>query len=381
MTADYNIPGFFKGRKVLLFLFLSWALVQSLLLLHYGIVTVLESHKYIEQADNLLQHGHVSTPNFWLYSVQIFLIALAKWLHAGYGLVVAVQLLLNGTATFLLYRLFNRYTDPLTSFILIFLFIVNIPYQSYNCFLFTESIFFSLTIIFSCYLFSLEKLSAKSILIITAFLVLLCVTRPTGLLLVPCAFLYLFNRFFKSMHVFVRLLLTAAVAFLFIVILNLFLGSGGEFDFILPFREEHIICGVPTVNTAGEITGYNNSAGGIARYIADHPSQFGRLAIARSLAFFGLQRSYYGTAHNVYLAVYFYPLYLFILFDIRNWWRKNKSLLIYALSCILITWIMVLLTCDDWHNRFFLVQVPFLYILSMPAAARLVHLIFHGGKK
>ncbi|MBL0333834.1 MAG: hypothetical protein IPP73_00410 [Chitinophagaceae bacterium] len=378
MTSIDNTSFFFNTRRPTLLLFAAWAMVQALVHWQYGIVTELEAHKYIEQADLLLDNGHVETPNFWLYSTQIFLIAGAKWTHAGFGAIVILQMLLNGFATFQFYRFSRKHSQPLTAFLITLLLIINWPYQSFNTYLYTESIFFSLTIIFSTYLFSLEKFNWKTFVTVTLLLTLLCVTRPTGILFLPCTFLYLLIRFFGKLHPVLKIFLALDLSWLFIVLLNLALGSGGEFDFLLPFREAHIICGVPTLNASGVVSGYQNTIGGIIKYITNHPGDAIGLFFKRTLAFFGLYRSYYSTGHNLYLALSFYPVFAAALYGIIHWWKSSKALVVYCITIIISTWGMVMLTCDDWHNRFFLVLVPFIYWLAMPLLDKCV--TYFSGK-
>jgi hypothetical protein len=110
-----------------------------------------------------------------------------------------------------------------------------------------------------------------------------------------------------------------------------------------------------------------NSVFGLLYYITHNLEQFMRLAWLRSRAFWGLGRSYYSMGHNIYLALYFYPVYLLGLLSLGRWLKQNKCLVLYCSSLVLITWVSVILTCDDWHNRFFLSVVPYIYILAIPA--------------
>jgi len=350
-----------------------WVIMQAVLLYTHGIVTVNEAGKYIEQADLLLDTGSVSHPSLWLYSTQILLIAAAKQLHTGYLSVVLVQLLFNALATWCLYKLCLQLSNRITAFACILLFILNQPFQSFNTYLYTESLFYSFTILLSCYLLRLTKLTVQNFIVLVLFLLLICFTRPSGLLFVPCTFLYLFFRFFQRLPFIVKTGLTLIVAVIFVCILNAVLGSGGELDFMLPFREEHIICGVPALQDAsiGQTPEEANSIRGIINYIFQHPGQFFRLAWLRTQAFFGLFRSYYSFTHNLYLGFYFFPVYLLVILCLKNWWHNNRSLLLYCISIIIVTWGTVILTCDDWHNRFFLVIVPYIYILAIPALKKL----------
>jgi hypothetical protein len=368
------LPAFFPSYKHEIILACAWIVVQSLLLFHYGIVTEFEASKYIAEADNLVNRGTVSSSNFWLYSTQIFLIAIAQKLHAGFILVAIVQFFFNGLATWALFRLAASVSNKTTALVTGLLFVFTIPLQTVNCSLQTESLFFSFTILFSCYLLRLQQLTLKRFVLIFLFLVIICFTRPTGLLWVPCAFLYLFFRFFRALPMLIKIGITAVASIGFLFFLNMALGSGGELDFMLPFRDESIICGVPTRSYPADIKTSSdpNSIFGLMYYVTHNFDQFIRLAWLRSKAFLGLTRTYYSSGHNIYLILYFYPLYFLAVFSIRRWLKTNTHLLLYCFSLIFLTWSTVVLTCDDWHNRFFLSIVPYIYILSIPALKNLI---------
>jgi hypothetical protein len=368
-TKSKLSPGSLSSYTNEIILFFCWLAVQFILFYQHGIETSFEARKYIEQADLLLTTGSVSTSNFWLYSTQIFLIAAAKKLHTGFISVVIVQWFFNAWATWFFYKFSARMSNKTTGLIITLLLIFNFPMQTFNSFLQTESLFFSLTILFSCYLLSLQQLTWQKFTGIFLLLVLICFTRPTGLLWVPPAFLYLFFRFFRGFSFVLKMGITVAAVIAFLFFLNMALGSSGELDFMLPFRDEMIICGVPTLphSVAIETSDNPNSIMGLLYYITHNPGQFTRLAWLRTKAFFSLYRSYYSNGHNLYLALYFFPLYLLALFSLRQWARTNKHLLLYCFALIGITWLTVIMTCDDWHNRFFLSVVPYIYIVAIPS--------------
>jgi hypothetical protein len=246
--------------------------------------------------------------------------------------------------------------------------IFNLPTQSFNSYLQTESLFYSFTVLFSCYLLKTQRLTARRIVVIVLFVVLICCTRPTGILFVGCAILYLFLKFAGALSIPVRVVAAIAAGVIFFYILNVALGSGGELDFMLPFRDERIICGVPTLASFRDIAVSENpnSVGGLLYYVTHNTEQFLRLAWWRSKAFFGVGRSYYSSFHNIYLYLYFFPFYLLSILGINQWNKRNRSLLFYCSALIAAHWITVIFSCDDWHNRFFLSVVPYIYILSTP---------------
>jgi hypothetical protein len=351
------------------FLLFSWIVVQSLLIRQYGIVTGYEATKYIDEANHFLRFGYFSTNNHYLYSTQIFLIAAIIKLHLSYVVIVVVQLLLNLFATMMFYMLaFSFLKRPLVAMTATFFFIINIPYQVYNSFLFTESIFYSLTIVYSSYILRLKKITAKNLLLILPLLILLSVTRPTGILFFLATAFYIFFRFLNHLTWIYRMLIISLSTVIFLVIINGMLRAGGSLDFMLPFKKENIICGVNTVNNADIKTiEKGNSIQGIIHYIFNNGQQFLKLARLKSLSFFGMLRTYYSFFHNIFLALFFYPFYILSLIGIWKKIKRKNKVIIYLVSSILLYWFTTLLTCDDWHNRFVLTVSPFLFLLGFAA--------------
>jgi len=369
---------FFKNLKItsqkqqILFLLFLWAVVQGLLIRQYGIVTNLEATKYIDEANHLLQFGSLSTNNYYLYSTEILLIASVIKLHLGFSVIVVVQLLLNLLATIMFYKLSLFFLNMrlLATAASVF-FIINMPYQSYTSYLFTESIFYSLTIIYSSYVLRLEKLDLKNWIFILLFAALLSITRPTGILFFVSTLLYIFFRFLNNIRLLYKIILISVSLVVCLMAINTMLQAGGSFDFMLPFKKENIICGVNTVNNADIKTiEKGNSIQGIVYYIFNNKEQFLRLAGLKTLAFFGMLRTYFSLFHNILLVLFFYPFYILSFIGLWKKIKQQKNSLIYITSIILLYWVTTLLTCDDWHNRFILTVSPFLFLLGFAAFCR-----------
>ncbi|OQP54237.1 hypothetical protein A4H97_22330 [Niastella yeongjuensis] len=363
-------------------LFVIWAIIQGIFIYHHGIITTGEPEKYITEGHGFLATGTLSAPKYWLYFTQIGLLAIAFKTGLGYSFALVVQLLFSALATWSFYQLLGRLFPYETAFIGTLLLLLNYPFQEFNVYLQTESIFYSFTILFSTYMLQLSKLTPLRFTGILTALAILCITRPTGILFVPVAFIYLFFAFLKNMDIKLKIAITCTVAVIFIWVLNTLLGSGGDLDFMLPYREEHIICGFPTLNQPAAIdsTSNGNSVYGLLYYITHNFSQFSRLALFKCKSFFALMRPYYSTGHNILLAAYFYPLYALAILSI-NWWRKHQAYpLLYVSGLILITLGTTLLTCDDWHNRWFLTISPYLLLLALPAINKLVLMLQSRGQ-
>jgi len=376
-TANQSTGPRLHLDKQVTILFLLWLSINSFILLHRGIYLHGESAKYIREANGFLVNGRVSTPNFWLYFTQIALIAACIKLHLGLAWVIAIQLLLNLVATTAFYKaILHLFANKRLATIGTVLLLITYPYQEFNSFLYTESLFFSFTLVLSCYLIRLDRISPRHLLPVISLLILICFTRPSGLLFVPPVLLYLFLKFFKQLSLSKKLAIIGAVGIGFLFILDKALGSGGELDLMLPFRDERIICGVPTLPGFIPIqtTTHGNSLYGLLYYAVHNPSQLFRMAWLRTLAFFGLYRQYFSFSHNLYLMGYFFPIHLAALASLGYWIRANRYPFYYFASAIGMTWLTVMMTCDDWHNRFYLTICPFLIILALPALRKLFKL-------
>jgi len=291
------------------------------------------------------------------------LIAFFMKLHWGYAGVIVIHLIVNALATCLFYRFIKDLSGSGAGFITTVLLICCVPFQQYNVSLQTESLFHSFLILYMIVLFRIKLVTSGNFFLLIGLLTILCATRPTGLLIVPPTFLYLSATRWKQRAV-IKAIVLSAGGLMSIWVLNRALASGGEFNFMLPFETNMIICGVPNQSTAIN-TGLNpNSLQGLFYYILNNPAQFLQLAFKKSIAFFGVYRSYFSGLHNILLTGFFSLLYFLSFTGIRKWSRGTYRLPIFCFSAILTVWISVILTCDDWHNRFILILLPCFLILS-----------------
>jgi hypothetical protein len=348
---------------------LIWLLINGLLLWKNGIVTTGEAEKYINEARVFLSTGGLGSSNFRFYFLPIALISLCIRLHLSFAWMVAVQLVFNGLATFFFYQTATMILPTRKAALIgTLLLLLNIPYQAFNSFLQTESLFQSASLLLICLMARPKQLTARRIAIILFLLLFLSATRPNGLIYWPIVWLFISFTSLRQSPAWLKIsVLTLGLA-LFIFLLNYAMGSGGELDFILPFREQHIICGVPTLISSGKVLSHpeDNSILGLFGYIFHHFGLFIRLAILKSCYFWGLYRNYFSGLHNGYLVIYFYPPALAALVSLGYWRRYNPLALYCLLAPVLLTWLMVILTCDDWHNRVYLGISPFLLLLGLP---------------
>lgn len=356
-----------KGDIITGLFVLIWIIMQVLIYLQRGVVTDLEATKYIDEARVLLETGRYSSNNFLFYSVQIFLIAFCMKMNISYLFIVIFQMLMNGLSILCFFDLIKKITGRISiAWLGTFYFLIFFYYHLFNTFLFTESLFFSFSVIYTWFLFSLNKLTVKTGTLIFVFLTLLYLTRPTGIFFIPATYLYIVLKFYpkKALRIIGYSSIIAVGGLFFLV--NFSLSSGGSFDFLLPYSQGMILCGVPTVAHANHITipVEKNSLQGLLFVITHYPDLFFSLAMKRLTAFFCVSRSFYSTFHNIFVSVYFYAMYLVILFGIRTIFSGRRAEVWFLFTNILMMTITVMLSCDEWSNRFLFCELPFLLLLT-----------------
>jgi hypothetical protein len=123
-----------------------------------------------------------------------------------------------------------------------------------------------------------------------------------------------------------------------------------------------------------------NSIQGLFYIITHHFKLFLSLAIKRMIAFFGVARSYYSLLHNLILCTYFYLLYVSILLEIRNLFNKNKAEAWFSITLISLMTVTIMLSCDEWSNRFILSVLPFILLLAIICISNTLEKIKHKSR-
>lgn len=350
-----------------LILLLIWAVVQACLIFIYGINTAGEAETIISNAGSFVKNGYLAGSRNYLYFTETFLVISKIKLGLGYSFVVGIHLGLNLIALWCWYSfLVNFYASQKLAFIAGLLIICCYPYQLHNGYLATESVYFSVTSIYSCFLLQTKKFTFSRTVFLAILLLLVCITRPSGLFFFAATVFYLLAKFTPQLKLMLSGVIFFACTILGLLVIEFFTKSGNGYDFIIPFREEHIICGVSNLPgiTEGKMSA-SNSLSAFAFYLSQHSEQFFRLAFLKSQAFWGLKRMHYSAGHNLFLMAFFYPLYLLCIAAIVKFRKRLSLVAVYFISIMLIYWLSVLFTCDDWSNRFFLTLTPYIIIMAL----------------
>ena len=355
-------------NRPLLIIFSIFLFVQAILFYKIGVFTDLEAAKYIEQGNLLYTTGGFSEPKYIFYLPVILLIYLCRLTGFPDQLIVIVQVILSAIALFTFYKLGKSIGNKTIAFFSSILLTLFIPLQSWNFYLYSDSIFISFTLIYVYLVYTYRDKGFKGIFIILVFLILLIFSRPNGMLFIPPLIIYLLFRTGQSRRVqFISLALCSLLLISLYFLINIAFRGGGDLDVLKPFVEEHIICFVPTktVATDLDIVKTTSPVNDLFYYIIHNPIHFLRLTTLKLFSFFNLTRGYYSTAHNIFLLVFIVPVYLFSLIGIFLFIKTKRDSYLFITSLLFLYPLAISLQCDDWHSRFTMVIFPYLILMSV----------------
>jgi hypothetical protein len=365
MILQETIKNYLPEKKHFLFLSVCWICVHIIVLLAYGITIKGEATKYLSEAGNVLASQPLTHSKYVFYYAYILLLAFAKKIGIGIAGAYIIQVGMNGISSVLFYLFIkNRFQNTYAALTGTFILLICFPFQKWASFLYTESFFCSLLLILVYLLFH-EKIKWK----ITALAVLLVVvfTRPTGILLAPVLLVSYLPFIIQKKYKLSYVALTVLAGVLLIPVLNWMMKGGGDFNFMLPFTEGHIICGVPGGNPLPSLSlpENGNTIGGLLYFAYHNFSYFFTSGCKKLLYYFGMMRPYYSIGHNIYLASFFVPLYIFTMSGARILYGKDKALFWFCVSWIGLFAGAVFFSCDEWSNRFIIPSIPIMIILAL----------------
>lgn len=356
-----------NGKRPELLLAAGWLMFQVFLLIKTGVYTDFEAKKYVIEAGYFLENGGFSEQKYIFYALTTLLVALSLKLTGGFLLAATVQIIVNGFATIWLYKASmaisrnNLFIARLTTALFIFFF----PIQMWNSYLYTESIFISVTIGLSSVVLSSTTVTPKRLLLILLALIAVIISRPFGMLFIPPVVLFVLWSMKKQRWM--AWIFAAAGFYGMYLMLNYAFGSGNEMDAMKPFVEEHILCFIPSVTKPAQLDllNGNNDANDIIYYVVHNPAHFAKLCSLRLLSFFNLYRPQYSGAHNLYLIAIMIVTYIAALIGIRPFTKAAvKTQSIYLFSLIILYCGATTLQCDDYHSRFTMVMYPYFFMLA-----------------
>ena len=346
-------------------LLLAWVAVQGALFFSYRIKPILESEKYIYAARYLISNGHFTELRYYFYLTTTLVIALCLKTGLGFGGVVFFQLVCNLLATYCFYTSLYKLQQKLYSALLATLLLIFcIPYQTWNFYLYTESFFYSFILLFFAYCLRPARLSFRIIAIQFLLLAIVVVSRPLGILFLPCWIIFLVEKSPRRVR---PPLIIAFISGMIVLayISNLILGNIGDWKILTSAENNEIICDMPIgIKLNLDVLKNKPPVAQLFAYIRAYPLHFGKLAVERFRYFLLLTRPYYSQLHNLFLSFLCLVLYVPILLNVF-WAGKNGSNIkpvAFPVAIILVFCAAICLQCDDYHNRFHHAIIPvFLY--------------------
>jgi hypothetical protein len=354
---------YIKQDRYLWLLFFVFIMVQVVLFYKMGVVTTLEAEKYIREGTELAGNGRLTENRFIFYLPVILLIAICKLIGAPLFVAVCVQVLLSALALYCFYRITVHLCEKKWALGISLLLAACIPVQQWNMYLYSDSIFISLSVIFFSILYFAGVKRTINWPVFIFMLLVLCFARPAGLLFVLPAFIFLLTNKTKQ-KLYIVAIVTAFV--LMLIAASSYFNGGGDLDTLKPYIEEHIVCFVPQ-NTSGatlEIVRTGNQLNDLFYYIIHNPAHFTSLLFQRIISFFNLTRPWYSSLHNTALVLLMVPVYLFFIPGLIRLYRSNKSYALFIISLLVIYPVGVVLQCDDWHSRFTMPVFPLMMLVA-----------------
>ena len=364
-----------------------WLLVQAgYLLKFHGPHYANDSARYLEYAANVVAHGHyvseASAPattlannglgNFQYEHNQRYL--LYPWfesvwlrLHTGWWGIVLAQMVVSGLAAGALYNAVQRLAEGRreAAALATALFVAWPDVQQFNCYLLTESLFISLSVLSFWAVVRVQDGRWVWPLLL-GLLVLTALTRPNGFVVAGAAALagmdglYARPRFFWAAVV----LLLLAVPLLLRVLDNQLV----TYFIVETYQRGELMYGTSAwaMYSAAPLHMPPAGTGQVARVIyfaAYNPAFLARLMAGKLFVFFSSIKPYYSVGHRLMSVLVLWPLYGLAVLGarLREVWRPAR---VFLVAVPLLQAAVVMMTVDDWDVRFLAPVLPFVFALA-----------------
>ena len=369
-----------------------WVLVQAgFLLKFHGPHFANDSQRYLDYAANVAAHGSYQfeqplpvrelspeLPNPATYQYEhmqryiLYAWFASVWLKLGAGRwgIVLGQIVLSGLAAATLYGAVRRLAQGRrgAAALATALFILWPDIQQFNCYLLTESLFISLSVLSFAALVRVQAAGRWAWGRLGLLLLLVALVRPNGFVLGGAALLaglaYLRQR--PDQRLFWRVAAGLVVAMpLVLVALNYQLKS---FLIVETYQRGELMFGTSAwaVHAAAPLAMPSPGTGQVLRmlYFTTHNLWFMlRLVAGRLFVFVTGLKPYYSWAHLLLNVLILWPLYWLAArgTQLADVWKPAR---VFLLGVPLLQAVVVMLTVDDWDVRFQAPVLPFVFVLA-----------------
>lgn len=351
-------------KTPLYFLILLWAIIQTIAYFHFEMRTSVDSDLYIGIAKNLLS-GELPAGREILYSSYGFLVAIPL----AFGLIPEFVMILHFvfavSALICLYNLIFSITKNVQkAFMASLLYVLWFKFQQWNLIVYTDASFAHLAVISMYFLHQAKSrlglVFALLPVLFTAFI------RPTGI-----GFLFAILAYFSFdwfQHIFKNRRKAVGISIiglsLFLIFLNFamshyigwFIESYAKAEIIYPneslFVEKPTNLVFPESNQPSIIR--------LLLFFVQNPIYMFKITALKMALFIGHIKPYYSTAHNIFIAIFLYPTYIFAFKGISRF-PKGK-LKVFIVTFLLFQILTVSLTSENWDGRFLLPLLPWIFL-------------------
>ena len=352
--------------------------------LHYGVRELMDSAGFLEAADYVVAHGKLQDGHHLYYSVPILIMAAFRMLFPGNVMpILLFQCLLSGVATVALYKsaqkIFNSALAGLMAGVIFLVWLDNIHW---NITTMTESIALSVSC-FVVYAVVHWENRIKNMITMTALLIVVFFIRPTSVVVIIGAFVFLMAYYWKP------LLERRAVLISIIFVATSFIIFGADrmlahWDFTGQYLKGNVVTfadivkGGPMFHETISVeppssTAFSDSDSPIGRvvmFIYDNPVHFLKTAGLKIFYLIAFVRPYYSWPHNLYLVVWISSVYIFFVVG----WKATSNLPIklFVLTTIILNCGLIGISSVDWDNRFYIPMEPGIVLLAGGGVATLL---------
>ena len=374
-----------------------WVLVQAAFLLHYrGPHFASDSARYLDYAANLVaHHGHYQpeagvaaatlanngTANFQYEHNQRYLLyplyqSFWLWLGLGRWGIVGGQLALAALAAATLYAAVRQLAGGRrgAAALATGLFVLWPDIQQFNCFLLTESLFISLSVLSFWALVRVRNGGSGAWMQLLGLLLLTALVRPNGFVVAAAAVLAGLAAVYEARRRLFWALVVAGVLAVpvLLVALNHFLIT---YFIVETYGRGELMFGSTAwvIHPNGPLTMPPASLKGqvvrMGYFAAHNPGFLLRLMGGKLLVFFSSIKPYYSVAHRLTSVLVLWPAYWLA-------WRGGQRAAVWRPARVFLVAVpllqaaVVMLTVDDWDVRFLAPVLPFVFALAALGACR-----------
>ena len=378
---------FMSSRNHILMLSLLFVLIHSLLFWHYGIRVFFDSAAYLEAADYIIMHGELQDLHHLFYTVPILIMTAIRLLLPGEIIpILLFQCFLSWVATILLYKsavtIFNSKIAGLMAGVIFLLWLDNIHW---NITTMTESIACSIYCLV-VYVLSRWQDRPKDIFRLAILLVFAFFSRPTGIVIIIGAFVFLIAHHWgtlrekRPMLIAITLIGTILIVFSADRMLD-------HWNFTEQYMKGNIITYADVVKDrplfhesltidpppSKTFSTSKSPIGRIVSFIYDNPIYFLKTASLKVSYLVAFVRPYYSWSHNIYLMLWISFVYVSFVLGWRT--TTNLPVKIFAAATIILNCGLIAISSVDWDNRFYIPMEPGIVLLAGGGAAMLVRWI------